>query len=116
MDAVTKKESLNHIGFVGEQILSYFDEIKRITCPKCGNVELSASLVGKSLLVRCSADQHDFNENFGTEEPVLLGVCDYLKLIKPSSMLKPPFTLKFSEDTKRGTAANSAPRARRRRT
>lgn len=115
MDAATKNDSLNHIGFAGEQILSYFDEIKRIPCPKCDHTELSATLVGKSLLVRCSADQHTFNEEAATDEPVIEGVCDYIKLIKPSSLLKGPFTLKFSEDTKRATSPNAAPKRRVRR-
>lgn len=116
MDAATKKETLNHIGFAGEQILSYFDEIQRIPCPMCDQPELSIALVGKSLLVRCSANMHDFNEEVSNGlDPIIPGVCTYMKLIKPAALLKAPFTLKFSEDTKRGTAANSAPRRRVRR-
>lgn len=107
------KNPIEAIAFAGEQVISYLDELTRLACPRCGEEALTPTIVGTNLVIRCSEFLQDYNS--GEEEPLITGVCDYIQVIKKTSITQEPFTLKFKEG--RATSRNlpkKAPQARRR--
>lgn len=89
------------IAYTGEQVLSFLDELSKLPCPRCGDQALTSTLVGLNIVVRCSEILQDYNSETG--EAVGF-VCDYIQVIKRTSITKEPFTLKVKEG--RATSKN----------
>lgn len=101
------------IAFAGEQVLSFLDEITRLPCPRCHEQTLTPTIVGANLVIRCSEVLQDYNScESTTEVPVLEGVCDYIQVVKPTSVHMAPFNFKFTEG--RATQKNVPKRRGRR--
>ncbi len=114
MDATIAKDSSMKIGFVGEQILSYWDEMTRIACPLCGEMDLSIGIVGKNLVIRCSEALADYNDDEDDRrDPIQLPTCSFAKIVRRTSLSDKPFTLNVGQETRRGTAKNSKAPVRR---
>ena len=98
------------LAFYGEQILSYFDEVRRSACPRCDTPNLQVELVGRDVVIRCSVPLQEYNSE--EDEEILTNVCTYIQHIRATPISGEPFTLKFSEG--RPTAKN-VPKTRVRR-
>lgn len=104
--------SIERIAFLGEQILSYQNDLRTTPCPRCGQSKLSFEFVGKDIMVRCSVDLIDYNAE--EWEDVIPGVCTYAQHVQPIDLSSEPFTLRFA--TGRPTAKNlPKPKTRTRR-
>lgn len=112
MERANVIKAAQRIGFAGEQIISYIDEVSRTPCPQCGECDLRVTIVGKNIIIRCSEEMQDYNDY--AESEVIPVVCDYVQVIKKTNLSQPPFSFKFDEG-KRGTSRNSQPPTRRRR-
>lgn len=87
------------LAFAGEQVISFLDEITKLPCPRCQEQSLTPTIVGVNLVIRCSESLQDYNSCESIEAPVITGVCDYIQVVKRTSIHKAPFTFKEGRAT-----------------
>lgn len=86
-----KMTSAERLAYSGEQVLCFIEEITKLACPKCGECNLSPTIVGSHLVIRCSEALSDYMA-MDPSEPQLPNVCDFAQVIKKVSLASEPFT------------------------
>ena len=105
---------LEKIVYAAEQILSYYDEILRASCPRCGEQKtLSIEPVGRDVIIRCSVAIHEVNAE--EWEDLIPNACTFVAHVKPSNLLGEPFNLPFAEKRPGRPTAKNLPKPRTRR-